>query len=273
MSVIHTNNITNKDGTSGPTISGITTVSSTGFMQVPVGDTFKRNVVENVVKDGLVLYLDAGNDVSYAGIGTNVTDLSGTGNNALLYNGVTVSNDAFVLTQSSNQYIIIKHQIPTLNFNSAVGETSFTVMIWANARNASQNSFSGLISQDDPSDSQWAIKKENSELFFRFRRGGASNSLPYPNYTAGKFHCYAATVDTSGVSRIYFDNQFINSTTQAQPGDYNYDVVLGSYRVSNAYTNIFLLDLSYGPVMIYRRALNYDELTQNYNAFRGRYNQ
>lgn len=42
MSVLHTNNITNRDGTSGPTIAGITTVSSTGFMRLPVGPTEYR---------------------------------------------------------------------------------------------------------------------------------------------------------------------------------------------------------------------------------------
>ena len=42
MSVLHINNITNKEGTGGPTIAGITTVDSTGFMRVPVGPTEYR---------------------------------------------------------------------------------------------------------------------------------------------------------------------------------------------------------------------------------------
>ena len=93
MSVIHTNNITNKDGTSGPTISGITTVSSTGFMQVPVGDTFNGKVIEDVVEDGLVLYLDAGNNFSYPGSGTTWRDLSGNVNGGTLVNGVGYNSD------------------------------------------------------------------------------------------------------------------------------------------------------------------------------------
>ena len=42
MSVIKVNNITNRDGTSGPVIAGITTVSSSSHMVVPTGHTGQR---------------------------------------------------------------------------------------------------------------------------------------------------------------------------------------------------------------------------------------
>ena len=42
MSVIKVNNITNRDGTSGPVIAGITTVSSTSHLVVPTGNTGQR---------------------------------------------------------------------------------------------------------------------------------------------------------------------------------------------------------------------------------------
>ena len=92
MSVLHINNITNKEGTGGPTIAGITTVDSTGFMKVPVGSTGRRTVSDfvpnSIIDDGLVLYLDAANTKSYPGSGTTWTDLSGNGNNGTLENGV-----------------------------------------------------------------------------------------------------------------------------------------------------------------------------------------
>jgi hypothetical protein len=65
MADLKVNNITNYDGTTGPVIAGVSTVLSTSHFVVPVGNTFKRSVTENIVNDGLVLYLDAGNDVSY----------------------------------------------------------------------------------------------------------------------------------------------------------------------------------------------------------------
>jgi hypothetical protein len=42
MSVIKVNNITNRDGTSGPVIAGITTVSTTSHMVVPTGNTGQK---------------------------------------------------------------------------------------------------------------------------------------------------------------------------------------------------------------------------------------
>ena len=47
----------------------------------------------DVVEDGLVLCLDAGNTKSYSGSGTTWTDLSGNGNNGTLTNGPTYSSD------------------------------------------------------------------------------------------------------------------------------------------------------------------------------------
>ena len=39
MSDIKINNITNKDGNSGPTIAGVSTVSTSAFMVMPNGNT------------------------------------------------------------------------------------------------------------------------------------------------------------------------------------------------------------------------------------------
>jgi hypothetical protein len=50
--------------------------------------TFRSDIGEPIVIDGLVLYLDAGNPASYPGSGTIWSDLSGNGNNGTLVNGV-----------------------------------------------------------------------------------------------------------------------------------------------------------------------------------------
>jgi hypothetical protein len=48
---------------------------------------------EQIITDGLVLYLDAGNPASYPGSGTTWFDLSGNGNNGTLVNGVGYTSD------------------------------------------------------------------------------------------------------------------------------------------------------------------------------------
>ena len=47
---------------------------------------------QQIVKDGLVLALDAGNTKSYPGSGTSWSDLSGQGNTGTLTNGPTYSS-------------------------------------------------------------------------------------------------------------------------------------------------------------------------------------
>lgn len=82
MSVIKVNNITNKSGTSGPVIAGITTVSSSSHFVVPVGDTRTRD--PELIISGLTFHIDAGISSSYSGIGTQVNNIGSAG---LAYTG------------------------------------------------------------------------------------------------------------------------------------------------------------------------------------------
>ena len=61
MSEIRVNNITNRDGSTGTTVAGIPVVDSNSHFVVPTGRTGQRYVDggENIVRDGLVLHLDA----------------------------------------------------------------------------------------------------------------------------------------------------------------------------------------------------------------------
>ena len=83
MSNFKVNHITNKGGDYGPTIAGVSTVSSTGVMRVPSGNTGMRVEYssvkeEQIVKDGLILHLDFANPECLIN-GTTVRDLSGAG--------------------------------------------------------------------------------------------------------------------------------------------------------------------------------------------------
>jgi len=76
MSEIRVNNITNRDGSTGTTVAGIPVVDSTSHFVVPTGRTGQRYVDggENIVRDGLVLHLDAKYSYpSSVGIGTTTS--------------------------------------------------------------------------------------------------------------------------------------------------------------------------------------------------------
>lgn len=58
----------------------------------------------NIVTDGLVLALDAGNIKSYPGSGNIWSDLSRNGNNGILQNNVSY-NDGYLTFDGSNDYV------------------------------------------------------------------------------------------------------------------------------------------------------------------------
>jgi hypothetical protein len=75
-----------------------------------------------IVRDGLVLYLDAANIKSYAGSGTTWTDLTKEQNNGTLVNGPTFDNGAIIFDG-------VNDKCNTNLLASDLGST-FTVMIF-----------------------------------------------------------------------------------------------------------------------------------------------
>ena len=84
----------------------------------------------SIVRDGLVLHLDAANRKSYPGTGTVWTDLSGKGNHGTLMNGVGYSeyNKGSLVFDKIDDYIIG-------NINTFVNPTPYTSITWANSTN------------------------------------------------------------------------------------------------------------------------------------------
>ena len=98
MADFNVNKISNKHGNYGPVVAGVTTVSSTGAMRIPSGNTGMRveyNTVNDndIVRDGLILHLDFANPDCLIN-GSNVRDLSGAGyvTNGTI-SGATYSSD------------------------------------------------------------------------------------------------------------------------------------------------------------------------------------
>ena len=86
-----------------------------------------RFIDSNIVVDGLVLNLDAGNTSSYPGTGTTWTDLSSSPTNATLVNGVTYSssNQGHLLFDGTNDYATVSS-----SSKFAFGTGDFTLETW-----------------------------------------------------------------------------------------------------------------------------------------------
>ena len=271
MSVLHTNNITNRDGTSGPTIAGITTVSSTGFMRVPTGNTQSRVVadVENIVTNGLVLHLDAGRVSSYGGDGTTWRDLSGNNNNGTLLNGVgfTADDGGSLIFDGVNDYIPIK------SFDHTATNT---VEMWFKQTTYSQYSCpyaSGYLPTQ-----RWQFTNTDENMFIYFDMTGTNFVYEDSGINVTTSEGWAHIIVTAD----YYNNEYktYKNGSLVQTGDLNnmqwsyrpdtqgYNFIDISRNVTN---NNGFLSGNISTLRIYTKVLSAAEVLQNYNATKGRY--
>lgn len=229
----------------------------------------------NVVRNGLVLYLDAANVKSYSGSGTTWTDLSGNGNDFLLFNSPTFSNNYFSLN-GTNQYIRSSSTLDLSSFSSLTIEIAFAANI---------------------SNSQVGITFEHSADWNSYAGGfgmfpnsnGGNTYLPTTQHTNHKNSSgavnYVGSVTTqtqihtnifSKVSDATGRNSYVNGVETT--------FVLGSKVTNNAtaFRNDYMHIGSRGGtslfanqkihyMMVYGRKLSAAEVSQNFNALRGRY--
>ena len=275
MSVLHINNITNKEGTGGPTIAGITTVDSTGFMRVPVGSTGRRTVSDfvpnSIIDDGLVLYLDAGNIQSYPGSGTTWTDLSGNNNNGTLVNGVGFSAE----DGGSLEFDGVNDKVQTINNVNISGDFSATLSVWVKFIELSTG-FKCICMFGSVG-----------------TMGGFSLFSNIPAYGSGSIAIGFYGNQNAYISSIVTTNTWYNLTATKTPGAVSSSntklyingilqtLVFGTSLTPNATNAVAYVgndpanqvsnNMNVSNVSIYNRALTATEIQQNYNALVGRY--
>jgi len=268
MSQISVNDISSLDGKSGPVISGITTVSSTGYMQVPVGDTRTRIVLpnENIVTDGLVLYLDAGKAKSFGGDGTTWRDLSGENINGTLTNGVGFTEDygGSLIFDGVDDYV----QTNKLKVSDS---KNFTVEVFVNPE-TTQNSYANILDYD------------HTNGGFTIQQSAASTNyfgIAYQYSSIGPLY-YESTpilISAGQWNHLVFtknDDQIIGYLN----GQKQFDDI-GNINVVNLFDRIVHIGkwisgsrFFYGKISIakiYDRALTASEVLQNYEATKYRY--
>ena len=215
----------------------------------------------NIITDGLILALDAANTKSYPGSGTTWFELSGNGNNGVLSGGPTFSNGT-ISFDGTNDFVTISND--GTKFDS--WRTGQTVTIWMNhtfisgRKNPWDQAYGGT--------STWT-HEQGANINGYYGTAG-SNTTPYTSTNSGTtptgvWNCMTRTHDTSTVR--WFKND-INTQTSGNSygtlGDTNANV-----RIGLGYADYWIGQM--GIVMAYSRALTPEEITQNYNALKSRF--
>jgi len=231
-----------------------------------------------IVTDGLVFAVDAANYESYPGSGTTWSDLSGNGNNGTLTNGPTYSTDGkgSIVFDGANDYV----SIPNTNFQFSNQELTYE--IWVNFTD-NPNTYRFLIGNDTPT-------TRSPRINFAKSRSGLNNGSVYMQLVIGSNRAEAIDNITGedytslGITHFVGIIKYNGSVYQAQlyrngdlisTGNSNlttYD--MGSTNVvtlGNALNESAPLNGSIYGARIYNRALTPSEISQNYNALKGRF--
>ncbi len=211
---------------------------------------------ENIVRDGLVFNLDAGNTRCYAGTGNTAYDISGTGTTATLLNGLGYSNayGGSFSFDGTDDYITL----PSSN-NWALGTTA-TIEMWVYAILTNTNARLYCVNNNTTNIDAYI----NSVGTLGFH-GAASNVNNFPMSQ----WVHLVVVYNSGNFSVYFNgvSKTVNGTTS-----YNITgtgtLYIGQYAGGGSYYH----KGNISNFRIYKgKALSSTEILQNYNALKNRY--
>jgi hypothetical protein len=210
-----------------------------------------------IVTDGLVLCLDAGNSKSYPGSGGTWYDLSGNNNNGTINGSPTFTSGYFDITGDTT-YVSIPNSglVPRTN--------DFTYSCWINF-----DAVDGL-------DTIFENGSWTDTLLFRYQTNA------FYVYSEGLFRgsfAWTAVLNTwvnivfkreSGVCSAFVNNNAIGSTFNmsldinlANPNLW----LMRSQHTTNQFTNGKIANF-----IVYNKSLSDQEIKQNYNALKGRFN-
>lgn len=237
----------------------------------------------SIVTDGLVLCLDAANPRSYPGSGVTWFDISGRGNHFTLVNAPVFNTNRIVfdgVNDSANSTNTINFNTNTITIQFIFKASSYPTFNGSNAKllfehsnnfNLTNNTFIHYYVSDVGSSDIFAGTKGIGGSFVNYNYSYFNKS----NYNDlnWKF-CNIIFDGTSNNRETYFYVQSTEQSPIASPqlanNNQNYaNTTL--YIGGRGGTSIFAdMELSY--FSIYSRILNQSEITQNYNALRGRFN-
>jgi hypothetical protein len=215
-----------------------------------------------IFTDGLVLYYDAGNVVSYQGSGTVVADLSGNKNDGVLTNGPTftsVGSSSYFTLDGTNDFI-------ASTVNSALFTTNATMVIWLrNDESApSSSSVTGFMGYGNGDQNDHYPWLDGSAYLSTFRNGRIGPITLSANVTRTNIHMVSVTSNSSEWK--LYQNAVLQYKTSSSGS-----VAMNNTRIGYSINQSFNYKGRVYSFMLYNRVLSPSELFHIYQSNRGRY--
>jgi len=212
----------------------------------------------NIVTDGLVLHLDAANTKSYPGTGTIWNDLSGNSNNGTLVNSPTFSS-------ANMGSIIFDGSGKRATLLSPFGQSGFTtVSIWYDRVEANSSTSWRTLFATIGSNVHHLISQATTRVLGIF--DGSFRSFGYTPLIDGKFHNYTVIYQSATNATLYVDGVFVSTIVVVLNLETSPIGSIGNWSGGNYWVG------NVAQVQIYNKALTAQEILQNYNATKSRYN-
>ena len=270
---------------SGPSIYTVSTVAQlTGLTSSIAGQTFTTSgqcvnyfatqtdkMIFNIdypaiITSGLTLNLDAGFIPSYSQSGTTWYDVSSGGNNGTLTNGPTFSsaNGGSIVFDGGDDFVSLPSQ------TAIFSNSSFTVSLWMyptiNGEGFNQMIFSSIGPGPDLNSKGVLIRlKDDTGILFAFYNDDLSTATGAYVYDVWQYVVctYNYTTDTSTI--------YVNGVSKATG---NNGPCTETGAMTTRIAQWFNQEYYFGRVSLcslYNRSLSQTEITQNFNATRGRF--
>lgn len=224
----------------------------------------------NIVQSGLFAHFESSYPDSYPGTGTSWFDLEGNSSPAILQNGTDYSlyNNGVFILDGIDDYI----SIPDSTVFRGTPNTVFTIQQWVNV--SSFNDKDRLF-EKFTSNAGYSVQLRNEGQLALEMKGSSSNNYVLSLDTIQldtwmlvtaviAFNGKSATpskVYVNGVQKIYIEN------TETSIGTNNSVLKINSGQTPGSREPISKI----GAVYIYNRALTISEITENFDATKGRF--
>jgi hypothetical protein len=217
-----------------------------------------------IVTDGLVLHLDAGNSTSYPGSGTTWTDLSGNGNTGTLVNGVGYNSSNL----GSLSFDGVDDNVNVGNIISAPNLKTISCWVKFNTLSGGQE----IVSKSNSCVGVELLLLGNNLSYYVMDCAAGGVGFTVINYstsnlnTTSWYYIVSTHNGPSSPMKLYVNSIEVASGTTPSNIANSTNLRIGTWDGGGRYLNGNIAQVS-----IYNRALTAAEVTQNFNALRGRY--
>ena len=221
----------------------------------------------SIVRDGLVLHLDAANIKSYPGSGVTVNDLSGNGNNGTLVNGVgyNTANNGFFTFDATDDYI----NAGQANLLFPGPSINATLTCWIKPNTIYEQAI--YLGMQNPVGNRLYLGNWDGNWDAGFGDYAWNGSFTGIRALVTLTWTHLSLQITNGIAKLFVNGRETITKTQDTSVSLLGTFPIGVYFYQGSIDLPYKKSSSISQVCIYNRPLSLQEIRQNFEATRGRY--